>query len=824
MDQRRVLESHFDLVSLQLTNQVPFDLWQQLVTFGQLLRTVFTEDSMLRGQDLNPFPFGIFGDSDQLDGRDVPVAASAGVSDLLMNELQITLDNSRNFRGRHQIGNPGRSQCTVRCTDLDKNTENAKQFHDTSRHRGGRLVLYLRWSPGPDAWKAIMVTNRRTNCLALVILSITAAFFAGSSGRVQAQSSGTLAEQPILILRSHRLDARSIRTYILELNQQLQLNSATAEMLSQSDLQETQSQLTRPIMGQMVFMVQGLVPAAESISFSQVADAAEFERIIRKSRDAMAGHVVLEGSDGKYRQTSSGSWREELTAENDSETVADDVERDDGSKRVTVTVGVSSASGGGVQVSSRPSEFRIIEENGRRFREHHFSTTQYFRYHDGFLFSSSFEDLHNISLPSAESLQSASGDGVDAELEFFADRIPPGFRHLFWNTIQTSSGPGLQQRDDEAPADYEFRRSAGDLALAAMRTALFDTDVIRGHLTLATSDRPVSAELTVGARKNSHFSRQLEQAASGRSRFAAILDDDAGLTLHTSVRIPDAAQKLMIAMGGALRARLSDGNVEESALAVAGRRLQTTIETMAEHRNLELLLKAGWTESSGSVIYGGMQTDDNPHLLTAVFDVLTHSGADDVGADRVSMVQQGDLRLVRIQLPAPGPMVPVRISHVYLAHASACLWFAAGSENAWQILPACLERCRESGILARTPLLTGELDLHRWMSWPQDDPTGIAALPLWADRALASGPGRSTSPEDALSGRSSAAELRPELLTGVATSGGAMTGSFRVDADESGLVLHGELSGAIGRYLAARCLTTIDSRINGPGNSPSGVR
>lgn len=640
-------------------------------------------------------------------------------------------------------------------------------------------------------------------------------------GTLLAQTAGKLAEQPIVVLRSNKLSGKSMLNYITELNDQLQIGSHMMRLMDQQGASDAVTRHPNPVTGQMFFMVQGMIPGAEAISFSQVADEADFDRMVRAGQSMAGTNSTLEGSDGKFKQTINSSWREDVT---DRPAKADGA-ADQGRNSVSIGIGLNSSSGTSVQVSSGDNEEAIIEEDGRRYVERTFNMTQYFRYHDGFMFSSTYEDLFNMDLPSGDSLVGAAKDGMDAELDFYPDRIPLGFKHLFWNTIHSTAGTELQQRDEEDAIDYAMRRSAGDIVLEAIRAVIFDVDQLSSRMTLADVDRPLTGELKFRARQNSNFSKRLGDYTSGRSRFAPILNDEAAFTLHTCVHLPEETQKVITSTATWLKTRLietSQGNVD---VAIAGSEFGDSMEALAAKRDIEMLIKVGWTPSSGAVVYGGLQVDDNPEMLKSLFDLLTSEHMSQEMADRFSMGVRNQHSTIVMQLPNDGPDSPLHITHLFITHVNSCLWFAAGGEDAHDILWQSIERCGASGRRTRTPLLTGRLDLARWTSWPQDEPTGLAALPYWLDRIIFAGASSITTvgnahDVDAAKAKTSDSQstsaptpASSELMAKVISMGGTQDANLLVDADESGVLIEGNLGAAVARYVVARGLMLVDNRM-----------
>ena len=177
----------------------------------------------------------------------------------------------------------------------------------------------------------------------------------------------------------------------------------------------------------------------------------------------------------------------------------------------------------------------------------------------------------------------------------------------------------------------------------------------------------------------------------------------------------------------------------DAAMVTAATALSETLVGIAEHRNFELLLKAGWTKESGGVLYGGLQLNDSPQLLSSFHHFLTQTpGAPPNVGEIVALTEVDGVQMIRIQLPADG-VESIRtesgmtISHIWLAHQNSCLWFAAGTENSKEIIRQSLARCTEGSLAARTPLVSLRVDMERWLSYPQDDPVGIARLPHYLD-------------------------------------------------------------------------------------------
>ncbi len=369
-----------------------------------------------------------------------------------------------------------------------------------------------------------------------------------------------LAAEPIVIYRSNRLNEKTMFRYIEELGQELQIGKNLGQFMKQENVQAAITKHPNPVNGSMVFMAQGFIPAVESISFSEVLNEDEFEKLVRNQGFGGENQGDLIGERGKYKRVFSTSWREDVTetagtinaelsdANPDGEPTEETSDEEEKPKNtISIGVGVGNSSGASVQINSVETndDLPIIEENGRKYREHSLNIVNYYRYHDGFMFTSTYSGLLDTSLPPADSLRGQSDRGLDAEVSFYPDRIPVGFKHLFWNTISATANSSLQQRDEEDPVDHVFRKTSSEVGLSAMETVLFDTDMVSGQVLFATSDLPVRGELTLRARKESNFAKSLSDLSSAHSRFAPLLNEDAAITLHSCVKLPEPLKEVL---------------------------------------------------------------------------------------------------------------------------------------------------------------------------------------------------------------------------------------------------------------------------------------
>jgi len=227
---------------------------------------------------------------------------------------------------------------------------------------------------------------------------------------------------------------------------------------------------------------------------------------------------------------------------------------------------------------------------------------------------------------------------------------------------------------------------------------------------------------------------------------------------------------------------------------------------ISEHRNLELLMKAGWTKASDGVLYGGLQLNENPELLKNVHYVLLHlPNADEAIEKMMTLEDRQGLQVIVFRFPddvveGMRQAIGANITHLYLAHQNSCLWYAAGTENAVEIIRQSVERCTQNTRAARTPLVSGRLDMERWLGYPQDDPAKITSMLHWLDENAYWFP---PTPMMAFDGD----PQKPNpLIQRVFDLGGSQQIDLSLDADESGLLLQLSLGEAVANYMVARMI------------------
>lgn len=620
------------------------------------------------------------------------------------------------------------------------------------------------------------------------------------SSSANAQLQGRLADRPIGVGYLRDLDQVSTIDYAKKLSKRLEIGETTFNSVPTDRLEAMKSQVEVPIHGASWFMVQGLIPSWETVYFQQVADLDDARRVIngRKTMMGDRGEVEVAG-DGKFKFIMTNSWSSPVASEEAGQKQVDQIN---------------------ARHANSPNQryrqtAKLIEKDGKPHVEQGWEMKEFYRYHDNLLFSTHFEELWDMDLPSRDSITSSISSENDLGLEAFFDRIPMAIKTLGWNMLSSTAGTQMQQRDGEEQTLADLRKTSMQVGLDIVRSVMFDVEETNGWIRFADErDQNVRAEINFQTRRNSGLTKQLDEVAGGISRFAPILADDAAGTLHFCFRISEDAGQVPRAAAAFLKQAAAFETGSDAVFVDAVTRITDSLSAFGESRVLEAFLKAGWTEESGGVLYGGIQVDDNPELLRGLYHLMTNApGAPSTAKEAMSFSETEGQQSITVVIPehdaaALQRQTSINISHVYIIHRNSCLWIAGGRENAIQILNRSAAKCENAGLAARAPLITASIDVERWLSYPQDDEAGIGGLLTWLDANVSEFP---PSPMSFQFSRRMAGMDKPApLLQRCIDLGGDRKASFSVIADRSGVRASAKMGEAIANYYVARMVDGQD--------------
>lgn len=551
---------------------------------------------------------------------------------------------------------------------------------------------------------------------------LTLATFCCLLPTTMAQLEGTLAPKPLGTGYLRGLNQQSMFQYIEKLSKRLEIGDALVKAMGdRQDIGSMDPKVEVPIHGAAYFLVQGLIPSWETMYFQQVADAADGKRVLNARSKMFGQNAGLEdvGADC-FLLTNKNSWNSAVPKGKSAEEHAKQINDRQPQRRR----GYSNTA-------------KVIEKDGKKQIEQTWQMTEYYRLQENLLFSSNFEELWTADLPNSETLLSTINSTDDMGIEVFFDRIPQGIKTLGWGMLSGGAGAQMQQRDGEEPTIANLRKRSIEFGLDLVKAVIFDVDQANGWLRFATEEeQSIRGEVNFDTRSNSEFAKRLEEWSSGHSRFGAILRDDAPATLHLCIKLFEESDPMLDAVGQWFIQQVSQESSGDSRAVSAATEIARTLNGIGEHQTLELMLKAGWTEATNGVFYGGIQVDHNANLLRSLFDLATNIRTPPEGL--FELVEKDGVEMIRIQIPETErtmltSVLSLSITDVYVAHQNSCLWFAAGHENAYLQVLAASEKSASSNRGGRAPLFTGNVAFDEWLMLPEDDPVGVGNLIRWLD-------------------------------------------------------------------------------------------
>ncbi|MCP4784626.1 MAG: hypothetical protein GY903_21215 [Fuerstiella sp.] len=635
--------------------------------------------------------------------------------------------------------------------------------------------------PIPRSACAVFLSKRLLLVVALVV-SVTS--------QAPAQLDGRLAARPLGVGYLRNINQVRMLEYIKHLSTRLEMDTSMFDSVTEGQLEGFRSEVDDAISGTAWYMVQGLIPSFENIYFQEVVDEADAKRMLNAQKERYGATGTLHAEpDGMFKLVNHNSWSNDVPKGKDPEEYVKQFQRSTGNRGMERTA-------------------KVIEVDGKMKIENTWTTTQYFRYQDQLLFSGNFEELWSIELPTTDSLTSGVDTINDMGLDAFFDRIPAAIKTLGWSMLSSGASTQMQQRDHEDQSIADLRKSSYQFGLDVTKALMFDVDQARGWLRFATDDQQsVRGELNFDTRRNSGLTKQLEEVSSGNSRFAPLLRDDAAATLHVCLRAFEQSDPLLTSAGAWLQKTIGEATNGDAVMVDGASRLAETLTGISNHQVLEAFVKVGWTETSGGVIYGGLQVDDNPELLRSLHNMIVGADVPTEMAESFEIVEMDGLEVIQITSPENitseiAEETSLTLTHAYITHQNSCLWFAVGGENAIEIIRSSVARCSASGLAARSPLLTATVDMDRWLSYPQDDPTGVAGLLQWLDENVQEFP---PSPMG-FAFRGGQDEKPTPLLQRVADLGGEMQAGLTVIVDKGGIRLNLKMGEVIANYYVARMI------------------
>lgn len=624
-------------------------------------------------------------------------------------------------------------------------------------------------------------------CRQLLVLVVVLPF--ALLGRpVDAQMTGKLAGNPIGVGYAKNITEVTVLEYVKKLTSRINYETVIFESAPADDaLEALAPKVEEQISGQAWYMVEGILPSFDSISFRKVADVADARRVLKARGSAQGGSSMSaelkdEGNDC-FRFIR--SWTNEFEAPGGKGKGQEWIDQQNQS------------------MASQPNnrlKYELVEKDGKEMVKQTSSWEEQYRFYDGMLFSGRREELFEMELPSASSLTRGVQGGKDLGIDVYFDRIPSGIKTLAWNMLNATAGTMMQQRDDEETSQADVRKTSMQFGLDTVKALMFDVQEAHGWLRFANEqEQSIRGQLLFETRRNAELQKQLETASSGVSRFAPVLQDDAVATIHTCINLPEASamfQAIATWLPGFIEQEVSS----DVTAVQAAQKLAVTISELADTPTIEACVKAGWSEASDGVFYGGLRVGNNEGLIQAIVTLLQSTSPPDGIMELTEIDGRAVLHLTipKSDQETLSGTSGLNLSDIYITQAASCIWFAVGSENAFEMIKTCVARCEAGGSAGRAPLLTAEVDGEAWLALPQDDPVGVTSLLMYLDRNVGQFP-----PSPTMISFGSNEKPTP-LLQRCIDLGGDHKASLRVIADRSGVKIDAQIGEVIANYMLMR--------------------
>ncbi|MFO0976678.1 MAG: hypothetical protein U0996_09790 [Planctomycetaceae bacterium] len=556
-------------------------------------------------------------------------------------------------------------------------------------------------------------------CSAIAAILITVPAY-GQSADPAPGAGERFSGGPLLIMRNAKMDSEGAAKYIPTLIQDLNLKP-----LPEPSTGEDATQAPSGMNGVLLYLVPGVIPSVGTVTFREVKDRSEFQALVLKARSGNANAKLTEDGDTYTLIAQTVTTIEPVSATSEDEAFpsvepasldksASDTAGEPETEALpsppmsdaqdtpkgTISIGVSAGNNAppGVIFSVRSSEVRdgevetVVTEN-----------RMVYRYSDGFMFESTSDGLKTAELPAGDSLRQLENADVFSEFAFYADRVPPGIKQLGWGMISAGMGTDLQQRDEEPDTEYETRRALGDAQLIFLQSMIFDLQKVSGWVRMASEVEPLEAQLRVATRENSDLAKRLRELSSSASYFGPILNDDAIVTFHVCLMVPEHWRKFLKAAVNDLRRSEAGEEVSEdyqqSKVALAD-----AAERTIEEGQFEFIVKYGWTPESGPVFYYALHLRDAGGLENAIRQIAELDTEENLTVDP-------ELGILAVRVSEPDDDGASQLLDSFaIAASSEAVWFAYGSPECGQMLGRSIRTCQESQQSIRTPLVTFRAD------------------------------------------------------------------------------------------------------------------
>ncbi len=444
------------------------------------------------------------------------------------------------------------------------------------------------------------------------------------------------------------------------------------------------------LQGMMVFMAKGLIPSAVQMTFRSVESEKEFKDAIFAAKKQLGSAATLKGSGDHYSL--------EL----------------DFSQGIPVF---------GAQEGDEPQMMRFpgmdqIQDNPQAMAG--MKQEIHFRLIGNVMWQGNMPEIMEFDFPSSKQLQpKASQKKFEVYGEFNIEEVPGYIKSVLMSTVGLTAQSKLQQRDDEEQLEYDARRANGDLWLQLLRTIVYDINRGRFSVQLAKDDKPIRIRLDLDARSESSMAKVGRLIGDQGTRFGALIDRKAPMTVATSWGMPKQMQKLLNASLALARREWDAEFVGNDEGAAAATRVGELLEETIKAGRTDAAVQLTGDVLTGFAFVGGVRAEKADQLQTALGELLIASGQS--VSDSASEGRKY-LTINTGELPIPGDEEQQFESGMHLCVQNGCLWFSFGGPSAEALLEDTLVYAaenRRSGAV-RADTFRFAFDLSEWMEGDEE--------------------------------------------------------------------------------------------------------
>ena len=469
--------------------------------------------------------------------------------------------------------------------------------------------------------------------------------------------------------------------------------------------------------GTVVFLETSPTPGTPHfISFRNVKDLAEFQKIVRQAASMMGPMGELLGEDENFEV----KMNLKRISEGANITLGDNPGDDDGKPLVQAfTIEIKSEIAlGGAQAKATGEAMPGS-----------FST--FYRYHDGIMYSSQLKALSKLELPSLKSMQIADENaGDDIHAQFDLTQIPQFLKQQLWMVLQAEALTYMQRFDDENPGDYSVRHAIGQGRLELLKAAMFDVDKAKFSLKLPETDEtPIKAMLKIEARDESQLAQSLKQLNRTPSRLGALRNNESPLVVSTSFDLPDWTQPLAKTFVESLQVKLQESTDDAAVKTLIGDLFLPVLKA-AEEGQLDAAVRMDGNFEEGMVLAGGLRLPDAEQFHSCLETLLlvgSANGRFSVGRSQIGESQAVTIASENLSLPFLDQQIPVQL---HLVGSGNYVWFSLGGPNASSVLESQIGN-QESVLNAQTESMPLHVRL-RLSEWLSGDSEGFSKVPYMA--------------------------------------------------------------------------------------------